>query len=235
MSEQFSWTDELTMEFAVKWLNDRVKWAVCHDFAAAPEPIQIELKKFKESKQPKPEWEIVSYRHKSGAIVNRREINISVAPENEYIINCVRRLSDKEVFAIGDKFTANAGCDLTIKSFAIEGSFIKVWSIEYGYWLLKDIKKRVSLFKTEDGKDIYEGMQYWAVSDDFEILYTSHASSVYHKNNIRAFSTEEKAKNWVIENKPCLSLNDVIDLLYPHERDHAAQIVIDKIKQSGHQ
>jgi hypothetical protein len=55
MSKEFQWTDRLVASFAVKWLNDRVAWAVMHDFAAAPSPIQIEMENFKGLHQPKEE------------------------------------------------------------------------------------------------------------------------------------------------------------------------------------
>ncbi len=51
------WNDKLVIKFAIQWLNKRVKWAIMHDYAAAPSPIQLELKDFKmeydiEDKEP---------------------------------------------------------------------------------------------------------------------------------------------------------------------------------------
>lgn len=55
MSKEFKWDDGLVMRFAIKWLNDRVGWAIMHDYAAAPVPIQIELEKYKSANMPKEE------------------------------------------------------------------------------------------------------------------------------------------------------------------------------------
>lgn len=80
------------MEFAIKWLNDRVKWAVMHDFAAAPMPIQVELKAYKARKV---NWEVVQYGYAQN---NENET------EQQYI-QSVKRLSDGEVFQRGEAVT----------------------------------------------------------------------------------------------------------------------------------
>jgi len=44
----FEWTDTLVLDFAVKFLNSRIQFAVTHDCAVAPMPMQVELNNFKE-------------------------------------------------------------------------------------------------------------------------------------------------------------------------------------------
>lgn len=61
-------------------------------------------------------------------------------------IKSVKRLSDNSVWTIGDTFLANAGCPLTIKSFEIgdpkiRHNLMKVLSVEYGYWILNELRK----------------------------------------------------------------------------------------------
>lgn len=56
-------------------------------------------------------------------------------------IHKVRRLPDKVEFAVDDVFTANAGCNLTIKMFEVFNNLLRVYSKEYGYWLLDEITK----------------------------------------------------------------------------------------------
>ncbi len=92
MENNFIWTDDKVMEFAIKFLKDRVNWAVMHDFAAAPEPIQVALKSYKASKV---NWEVVQYGYAQNN-VNETE---------QQYIQSVKRLSDGEVFQRGDAVT----------------------------------------------------------------------------------------------------------------------------------
>lgn len=43
----FVWDDNKVMKFAIEWLNKRVQFAIMHDYAAVPVPIQIEIEMFK--------------------------------------------------------------------------------------------------------------------------------------------------------------------------------------------
>jgi len=120
-SNGFVWDEKTVLEFVSKTIHDRLEWALLHDASAAPEPIQLALKSFVESKQSKPksEWEILEFKgdyfgesnvtfklNKSG-----KYVPVSV-PYNEYDlqhvmpackIHSVKRLSDGEVFTVGDE------------------------------------------------------------------------------------------------------------------------------------
>jgi len=197
MSEQFQWTVDLMSEFILNIKNGQYK------NYNAEYAVQV----FKESKQPKPEWEIMKIR---GLLSPELiwDFNNKFPPDfDKWEIYSVKRVSDSEIFTIGDKFTANAGCDLTIKSFEIDGCDLKVWSVEYGHWLLKDIKKHVSLFKTEDGTSIYEGMEYWYVSS--WTIFSKKAVQGSGTHGFKYFSTKEKAEEWMFEHKPILSFNEI--------------------------
>jgi len=162
MSEQsFEWTDELVSEFI--------------HFAIAPgsrSDVFKHIKDFKEtiaSRSPQSrEWEIVELKHR-GCIHKLMEwqkyrcytqptfegpgqqISLSWAlePKNECNIHAVKRLSDGEVFRVGDEVTALLnGCPrfvFTIEKFEIRGKEMRIdgqqVSKEFVNWTLKSIQK----------------------------------------------------------------------------------------------
>lgn len=76
----------------------------------------------------------------------------------------------------------------------------------------KQSKQKQPIFKTEDGIDIYEDDKYWFVSNDFNVEQTealNHHPKFYAMSSIKRFSTQTQAQQYVLLNKPCLSLNDV--------------------------
>lgn len=106
MSE-FKWTDELAKEFAFGKVSGRTKRAQ-NDL----------LDQFKASKQPKPEWEILAIMHR-GEIAKlmfwpsysqphfeypgqQIALDWALNPNNGCKIHSVKRLSDGEVFTVGD-------------------------------------------------------------------------------------------------------------------------------------
>lgn len=172
MSQEFKWNDELVMEFVNFHLTKKgIHWT------------SEDIKKFKKIKQPKPEWEIVGYLSNPDGTDQKKEIigishwNWNFAVLHDYPIHSVKRLSDNVIWSLDDKFTATAGCSLTIKKFEIAGDSIKVWSKEYGYWFLDDIKK---ILLAKEGKVIVstaalykflsEKMEFW--KDEVKIYGT---------------------------------------------------------------
>lgn len=145
-------------------------------------------------------------------------------------IHSVKRKSDGEVFTIGDKVTFY-GNNFNIKTFHLsEGDKIACGDCELEY--LQHIKQ--SLFTTEDGVDIFEGDVVTVVSlKDFEkgdcdgendipikaysITWEDKIISSCNwnlrKDNFLQFSTKEKAEEYILYNKPLLTLKDVEELL----------------------
>jgi hypothetical protein len=140
-------------------------------------------------------------------------------------IHSVRRLSDGEVFTVGDKI--NFGTDgyngyNPIEKFTIENHPIKyncqallVWNknnymFEISLWK----KHKPVLFNTEDGQPIYEGQGY-AYTPKGTLNYVNITDGNFHplpKDGFLYFSTEAAAKEYVLMNKPCLSVNDIISI-----------------------
>jgi len=159
--------------------------------------------------------------------------NTQFGGNSEWHIYSVKRVSDGEIFTIGD----------SIKYYHTNDKYPKkIISISFG----KDLKlyfrsqdslgnsettinnlehiKKPKLFTTIDGKDIYEGDKWWFIH-----LYENPGlgngktwisqESTGIKLNlcnvaIKRFSTKEKAEEYVLMNKPCLSINDVMGAGY---------------------
>lgn len=76
-----------------------------------------------------------------------------------------------------------------------------------------DTNKPKKLFTTTDGVDICEGDSYWYINIDspninwkvFKYKQNDRLGSM----GARQFSAKEKAEEYIIQNKPCLSLKDV--------------------------
>lgn len=126
-----------------------------------------------------------------------------------YDIYQVKRLSDGEVFTVGDRVTAGF-----IKKFWLQANnlivTVNTGTHDLQISLKNLIKKEKPLFTTEDGVDIFEGDKFYTVrTSDFKLLqpYTVYSDDVVH------FSTKEAAEEYILMNKPCLSINDVSSIL----------------------
>jgi hypothetical protein len=128
-------------------------------------------------------------------------------------IYSVKRLSDGEVFTIGDKINTTAEYNVKITYIFIDSNCVFFNKRYAGCFALCDLSEKISkvkrhLFTTEDGVDIFEGDEYWIVSkEDFSLLKKVVPMSFPEKSF--NFSTKESAENYIIENKPCLSFNDI--------------------------
>lgn len=162
-----------------------------------------------------------------------------------FSIYSVKRLSDGEIFTIGDKITTKGE---VINEFEIINNKLKIWFVcpSYSYpskpknngsitgcgnmgfnWLNTVKKLKIPLFTTEDGVDIFnENIEifklwtdkYWCATFHwtFDSFITNNNTNyipqqIFNKeqHGILYFSTKEKAEEYIIENKPCLSVNDV--------------------------
>lgn len=78
--------------------------------------------------------------------------------------------------------------------------------------LLKDAKKlKTPLFITEDSVDIFEGDCFIGI-DKYWNVYNCNTSSQVVKNNAENwiyYSTKEKAEEYIIMNKPCLNIREL--------------------------
>lgn len=192
----------------------------------------------KENTKPK-EWEIVEFVNKSGEIYNKKESGKywlkkdifadgcplehmlhtgNCVDSGHFKINSVKR-SDGEVFTVGDKIQLKypfySPMPIIIKSFEIANDLMVVHSSNISGNYTQDLsnieKIKQPLFKTIDGKDIYEGDEFYIV-----VNWLSH-STIATQRHVAfkdGFSTREKAREYVLMNKPCLSVNDVMSFTF---------------------
>ena len=168
------------------------------------------------------DYEILSYISKSNTICTLQTNGKYLHSKNNHIVNfenyrihSVKRLSDgkEEIFTIGDK--TNNG---TISKFEIDPNGVRVFFEEKpkNYHVsLNTIKHaKTALFRTEDGVDIYKGDTIWHT--DISNFKTFSSIVEYEKpfEPIKGlFSTKEKAEEYILYNKPLLTLRDIEELL----------------------
>jgi hypothetical protein len=227
-NKQFSWTDELVKEFMIYYSEiDSVVDGV--------DPILKEAQKFKQDWEkrnaPIPEYEILSfkYKHCGGLIVDAKTIALkyALATPDLYSIHSVRRLSDGEVFALGDTvYHVDGLYPVTITEFyqppSERGEMWFYWSsFKETVKNLDNFKKQDSLispppkplFTTEDGWDIYEtsNVMLYGANTDTWIPSRLHSALFKKENGWKWFSNEYNRDRYILMNKPLLSINEVME------------------------
>jgi hypothetical protein len=151
------------------------------------------------------------------------DMNITKNPDgsaSEYFIHSVKRLSDGEVFTVKDIIKTSVdksycqiyGFRIVNDKLIIDCTHSYLCSLK-GINILEDIQHvtKKPLFTTEDGVDIYEGDNFYVVLKDLSnIEITKCKASVHSKyEKYLDFSTKQAAEEYILMNKPCLSINDL--------------------------
>ena len=94
----------------------------------------------------------------------------------------------------------------------------------------KASKLRKPILVTEDGKPQFEGDRPWYVTEKYHLGGAADLvnNKAYHPaSNYKYFSTQEIAEQYIIENKPCLSVNDVMGLVMSPKQmpDYRANLI----------
>jgi hypothetical protein len=181
------------------------------------------------------DYEILSFKVSNGYLYNKinnsddylLEENVCDGETNtydnminniNYKIHSVKRLSDGEIFTIGDKIRfIDESLEKTypcriIKKFKIKNNTLIAICDDNGVKILLENLKQVKqpLFTTEDGVDIFDGDYYYPVE---KLYYFLHEKQTNHhctnEEKFWIFSTKEKAEEYILMNKPCLSLNEI--------------------------
>ena len=140
-------------------------------------------------------------------------------------IHSVKRLSDNEVFSVGDNHSGSSYSNRVVKGFIIKND--EMFIIQYGgNTKLKDAKKvKQLLFTTEDGQGIFTKQPLWLVilkdlSKRYGIVslkgQTEVMEYVYMPENVKYFYSEEAANEYILMNKPCLSVQDLKNTFNSH-------------------
>ena len=168
------------------------------------------------------DYEILSYVKKGSTTCHTTKRRGGERHEEFWDIRVVKRLSDGEIFKIGDVIkTYENGRPHQIDSITLSE---RRGSIKQGIWINYDggsqhfsntISLMHKLFTTEDGVDIYVGDQTWILhknSWDLSPKPTKHNNVSWFQSGEPAhwsFSNKEAAEAYMLNNKPCLSLDDI--------------------------
>lgn len=164
------------------------------------------------------DWTLVVYNPEFWEEVVEKDYQILKTCPIEGTIYSVERLSDGEVFTVGDRIKVyQHGSTKTIDSIDL---------MKEGIWFTYDsgschlthaIKQKPQpIYLTHDGKDIFPKDIVWYVNkENFYHDYIKAYPEVKFNSEIRAyFLTEEEAKKYIIENKPALSINDFWEITW---------------------
>jgi hypothetical protein len=130
-------------------------------------------------------------------------------------IHSVKRLSDGKVFTVGDEVNStisDLGIPTELIDFRLKNEKLTCGLRHLGYYPFKTLLKKKLLFRTEDGVDIFEGDKVFIVTKTY--FHFSRNPCLCNSNfkpnsNYLYFSTKEAAEEYILMNKPCLSINDV--------------------------
>lgn len=142
-----------------------------------------------------------------------------------YKIHSVKRLSDGEIFTVGDEIYSYGTVKSIIKIdipinnsndigfYTTKPEFNGVSGYQY---LFKDKvqKAKKPLFTTEDGIDVYPNNKVSTVLLKSMVFYTIDGlvdNDTTPVEGFKYFSTKKAAEEYIIMNKPCLSINDIIN------------------------
>jgi hypothetical protein len=168
------------------------------------------------------DYEILSYVKKGSTTCYTTKRRGGERHEEFWDIRVVKRLSDGEIFKIGDVVkTFENGRNNRIKSISLAKGKD---SLKQGIWIHYDggsqhfsntIKVKDKLLTTEDGVDIYVGDETWILHKNTWYLSpkpTKHNNQHWFQVGEPAhwdFSCKEAAEAYMLNNKPCLSLDDI--------------------------
>lgn len=163
------------------------------------------------------DYEIVSYVAKdnpNNITTKRRGVHLH---EEYWKIYSVKRLSDGEIFTVGDLITGYSYEDArsiqTIKIYRYTG-IIKLEQI-LGYTDLRDATKaKQPFFATCNGKDIFDGDEVWYVNKEnfyYDYFIAKRNVSFFSDINVY-FLTRVEAEEYIAKNKPIFTTEDGVDI-----------------------
>lgn len=123
----------------------------------------------------------------------------------------------EDIFTVGQLVMTKRWGEQVIERFFIENGDM-IAEFKTCRSPLSDLSKlpptRVALFKDFNGNDVFEGDRVWWVvihSRDHWTIYNDRMKSTSSFKHERKFLSEDAAKEYVLMNKPCLSLMDILN------------------------
>ena len=169
----------------------------------------------------KKDYEILCIKHKKNKCFYRNSIDLRNL--NLYDIHSVKRLSDGEVFTVGDRinhYGEYAKNEFSTKTYTLK----EIYFIEenkltfyvgksFNLGAISASKYKLPLFTTEDGVDIFKNTKFWYIDNFIIKTYITREFSEI-ESSYKTFSTEEKAEEYILLNKPCICLKDLIEKFF---------------------
>ena len=169
------------------------------------------------------DYEILSYSDNNNNIFREKD-NQGILHRLDFKIHSVKRLSDFEIFTIGDIVKCE-DCKGKITSLEIYHNDIYLTGIDnkmpFGFTLCNALdcfeipqKAKQPLFTTEDSVDIFKGDKIYFINTTNGRFNINICLDVeLYKTHLLYFSTKEKAEEYILYNKPLLTLKDIDELL----------------------
>jgi len=160
--------------------------------------------------------------------------NFSKGFKEEYDIYQIKRLSDAEIFTIGDKIK-DGNIITKIDRFFIKNDnlLFTTEDTNCGNYLINLIKYKQPLFKTEDGVDIFTNQKYYSVRlKDLTISGPEMNNTATCSKLFKTFSTKEKAEEYILLNKPCLSYGDIQEFIKVKDCNKVLKLVQQKLNNN---
>lgn len=163
-----------------------------------------------------------------------------------YAIYSVKRLSDGEIFAIGDKIDStlsDLGRATKLTGFKVleKNNRLVVGLRDLGYYPLNTILVvKKPLFTTEDGVEIFKNDEklFEVILNNFHInenIPLAACNDFLDKRNdgypSKVFSTKQAAEEYILMNKPCLSINDLQKIKIVDNYDLSIEIEVEDLIQ----
>jgi hypothetical protein len=209
MEDKFTWTDELVKEV----LRRTTSYVLESHW-------QETIEQFKASKLPSKEYEILKMIDGDNWIhePNAKGL-VCNAKDNNCKIYSVKRLRDGEIFTIGDKVAYNM---VNANSFIIDHFLIRndgrMIARDKGHGMVEEVndnlvKVNKLLFITEDGVSVTDEEQIvWYVDDRCKLNTRKAKNANGSPKCVKIYSKADSANEYVLLNKPCLSLNDLLSV-----------------------
>jgi len=140
--------------------------------------------------------------------------------QDKVAIYSIKRPSDQEIFTVGDKIISSLATNTirTIVSFI--DSKTNEFNIQHdtGFSRLSTVShiKKVPLFKTEDGVDVFEGDHFYMVQSNFKLVTIGQITQVFIATKFislipsyKYFLTQKAAEEFILLNKPLWSISEI--------------------------
>lgn len=173
------------------------------------------------------------YKPHSGAGCSLKEALVSDSDLNIY---SVKRLSDGEIFTIGDNIkhknnvTYPVGiitCLHIVSSVIFVTINDRIKGFDTNISLVEQYKQQ-PLFTTEDDVDIYNLNRVWylrqnnlIINEIYDVLATNKSKDTNHLY----FSTKEAAEEYILMNKPCLSIKEITPIFGQMHLDNSITVL----------